>query len=206
MTNLDLMGFRPRRVWSTLIYKRFGKRAFDLVMIWPVLFCLLIALCVIVPLNPVFNPGPLFFVQRRVGREGWVFQLYKFRSMTRDGHVSVAAGFMRRTRVDELPQILNVLKGDMSLIGPRPERPGLSRDFARQIPGYESRQVIRPGITGLAQLMVGYTDDLAGARRKLTWDKAYLERQSFGLDLRITWMTMRVVFAHLLHIPIKSKL
>ena len=207
MTNLEMpLGQARARGWRNQIYARYGKRMFDLILIAPIFFCLVIALIVILPLNPFLNPGPLFYTQARIGRGGRQFRVLKFRSMTKDGPISRAAQFMRRTRVDELPQIWCVLKGDMSLIGPRPEQPELSKFYAQKIQGYERRYDIRPGVTGLAQLMEGYTDDVTGAQKKLVWDRVYIEGQSFALDLKITWMTMRVVFAHLLHIPIQTKL
>ena len=194
------------RVVSGGLYLQGAKRALDLLFLAPLCLCFLIAFCVVVVLTPRLNPGPIFYVQDRVGKNGRRFKLYKFRSIQSDGTISPAARFMRRTRVDELPQILNVLKGEMSLIGPRPERPELDRLYRAEIPNYDQRLFVRPGISGLAQLSLGYTEDIEGARRKLHWDLAYIRNQSFGLDLQIFLGTMKVVFGHLLRLRLKTPL
>ena len=182
------------------------KRTLDLLFLLPLCLCFLIAFCVIVALTPRLNPGPIFYVQDRVGKNRRCFKLYKFRSIQSDGTIPPAARFMRRTRVDELPQILNVLKGEMSLIGPRPERPELDRLYHAEIPNYDQRLSVRPGISGLAQLSLGYTEDLKGARQKLRWDLTYIRNQSFGLDIQIFLGTMKVVFGHLLRLRLKTPL
>ena len=192
---------------SGSIYVRFGiKRALDLICLLPLFVCFLIALSVIVVLTPLLNPGPIFYVQERLGRHGRLFRMYKFRSIQADGSIPVAAQFMRKTRVDELPQILNVLLGDMSLIGPRPERPELVAYYHGKIPNYSTRLAVRPGISGLAQLHQGYADDVEGTRRKLRWDLTYIQSQSLALDLQIFLKTARVIFAHLLRVRIDTPL
>ncbi|MEM7243516.1 MAG: sugar transferase [Pseudomonadota bacterium] len=210
MVSLILKGVAaPRFIYADgrfWVYRSGLKRAFDLICLVPLFLCFMIALSVVVTLTPFLNPGPIFYVQDRVGRFGHRFKLYKFRSIQADGTISRAARFMRKTRVDELPQILNVLKGDMSLIGPRPERPELDRLYRTAIPNYDQRLMVRPGLSGLAQLYLGYTDDVAGARQKLRLDLTYIRHHSLTLDMQIFFNTMKVVFAHLLHIRIKTAL
>ena len=188
-------------VWSAVL-----KRLFDLALLPILVMCFCIALCVIVVLNPFFNPGPLFYKQTRVGRFGREFVMVKFRSIQGDGAMSRPAEFMRKTRVDELPQIWNVLKGEMSLIGPRPERPELVKDYMRSLPHYTERLLMRPGISGLAQLRVGYTQNLPGAGAKLVWDLYYIRHYSIALDIHILVQTASVVFSHLFKRPIQSAL
>ncbi len=149
------------------------------------------------------NPGPALFRQWRVGRRGWLFPLYKLRTMSLDAEsngvqyaqandprVLPGCAWMRRSHVDELPQLWNVLVGQMSLVGPRPERPEMVERLRRHIPRIDRRHVSRPGLTGLAQVVNGYTNDLRGSRRKIACDLRYLRRRSalgeFKLLLRTT--------------------
>jgi lipopolysaccharide/colanic/teichoic acid biosynthesis glycosyltransferase len=152
------------------------------------------------------SPGPVLFRQRRVGRGGREFMIYKLRTMTVDAErhcgpvlarddddrVTAVGRLLRATRVDELPQLVNVLNGDMRLVGPRPERPELAADFVRRIPRYAERWRGKPGITGLAQVRAGYH---TSPEEKLGYDLAYLEQRSAGLDLRILAETVRAVVA-----------
>ncbi len=158
-------------------------------------------------LNPFFNKGPLFFLQDRMGHQCRPFAAFKFRSMscqaqgergafdalethriTRLGH------YLRKMRLDELPQIINVLRGEMSLIGPRPDSLEHARVYVRTVPGYRARHCIRPGISGLAQTEVGYVEDRAALDRKVAADLHYAARCSIRLDLWIAWRTVVVVF------------
>ena len=156
--------------------------------------------------------GPLDGDERRIearregesfGRE---FMLYKFRSMTvdaeRDGvqlaerndpRVTSIGRFMRLTRIDELPQLINVLKGDMSIVGPRPERPFFIEQLSDEIPNYLNRLGLKPGITGVAQVLNGYDNDLESFRRKVAYDLLYLQNCCFWNDLKILVRTIRVV-------------
>ena len=149
---------------------------------------------------------PILFVQDRIGRGGKVFHMYKLRTMrarrpgelaratARDDHRIAPLGrFLRRYRIDELPQIWNVLRGEMSLIGPRPEQPELGRQYAEQMPAYSSRHLLRPGITGWAQVCFGYAENYQETREKLTYDLHYIKNFSLALDLRIAVMTFGVV-------------
>ncbi|WP_234417113.1 sugar transferase [Loktanella sp. Alg231-35] len=157
-------------------------------------------------LNPVFNPGPVFFCQRRMGRACQPFVAYKFRTMRAaapgargafDGletdRIGPLGRFLRRTRLDELPQILTILRGEMSMIGPRPDSFEHACVYLREIPGYAARHQVTPGISGYAQTEVGYVDGLDGIYRKVAADHHYIKHASFALDLWITWRTIAVV-------------
>ena len=156
----------------------------------------------------LMDGGPVFYSQWRVGSNGWLFKIYKFRTMKinaerpglaqwaaqQDPRVLKGCNWMRRSHVDELPQLWNILKGDMSLVGPRPERPEMFEQLRRDIPGIELRLAGRPGLTGLAQVRHGYTNDLAGARRKVAFDLRYLRRRSVFNDLKLLLATFPKVW------------
>jgi lipopolysaccharide/colanic/teichoic acid biosynthesis glycosyltransferase len=184
-----------------------AKRVVDLVgaLVAAVPFCLLIPL---VALTNVFaSRGPLFFRQTRVGKGGHLFEVIKFRSMrpdAEDGSGAVWASedddrvtnvgrFLRRTHLDELPQVINVLRGEMSLVGPRPERPEFVATLSKSIPFYRARHAVRPGITGWAQIHQDYGDSYERAREKLEYDLYYLKRQSPILDTEIILRTITKV-------------
>jgi lipopolysaccharide/colanic/teichoic acid biosynthesis glycosyltransferase len=143
--------------------------------------------------------APIFFTQKRVGYAGKVFTIYKLRTMKRQGEgdatavgdlrVTWVGKLLRRFRIDELPQLWNVLKGDMSLIGPRPEQPDLARSYVRQMPAFAFRHLVRPGITGWAQVRAGYAANLSETREKLSFDLYYLKNASVTLDLEIAART-----------------
>ncbi len=185
-------------------FERFVKRAFDL-LVASFAVVALSPLFVAIPLAIwIFAPGPVIYRQNRVGRGGHVFELFKFRTMVPDAEKSTGAvlasqndprvtplgRFLRRFRLDELPQLLNVLKGEMSFVGPRPERPRFVADFERQVPGYAARHKVKPGITGLAQVR-GHYD--TRAENKLRYDLAYIYNYGFVLDLMILLETLKVV-------------
>jgi len=161
---------------------------------------------VVVCLIKLDSPGPVFYRQVRVGLHGKMFTLLKFRSMrpdaesdgprwaaVRDPRVTRLGAYLRAARIDELPQLLNVLRGDMSLIGPRPERPYFVDQLAKVIPRYAERAEILPGITGWAQVNHPYGASVEDARHKLGFDLYYLRHRSRRLDLRILIATIRVV-------------
>ncbi|MDJ0961982.1 MAG: exopolysaccharide biosynthesis polyprenyl glycosylphosphotransferase [Acidimicrobiia bacterium] len=144
------------------------------------------------------SPGPAIYKQRRVGLHGETFTLYKFRTMVLDAEkdgprfathndtrLTRIGRWLRLSRLDELPQLWNVLKGDVSLVGPRPERPEFTDYYERSIPFYAYRHLIRPGVTGWAQVNYGYADDDADTIEKLTYDLYYLKHMSPWLDLQI---------------------
>lgn len=145
---------------------------------------------------------PVLFTQQRTGQGGTVFNLYKLRTMQNsaethgtstvkgDLRITPVGGFLRRFRVDELPQLLNVLKGEMSIIGPRPEWTLLSEKYSRELPVYVYRHLVRPGITGWAQVRGGYASDLAETRTKVSYDLFYIKNMSFSFDLQILVRTV----------------
>lgn len=151
--------------------------------------------------------GPVFYRQWRVGRDGWLFRIWKLRTMrcdaeregamlacSGDPRVLPGCGWMRKSHVDELPQLWNILLGDMSLVGPRPERPEIHEEIRRALPGFEMRIESRPGLTGLAQVRNGYTNDLAGMRRKLALDRCWLRKRSLRLNLWLIAATLPKVW------------
>ncbi|BAB74553.1 sugar transferase [Anabaena sp. FACHB-709] len=152
------------------------------------------------------SPGPVFYSQIRTGLEGKPFKVYKFRSMyqdaekrgaqwadERDPRITRVGRWLRLTRIDELPQILNVIWGEMSLIGPRPERPEFDVKLRQEIPYYDLRYVVKPGITGWAQVMYPYGASIEDAYEKLAYDLYYIKNYSLALDLAIALKTIRVV-------------
>lgn len=195
---------RVERVAGGIGYRAI-KRAFDVVSCSLALVVLAIPMGIIALKIRRESPGPAVYAQKRVGMNGEVFELYKFRSMYLDAEVSGAQWAaegdprvtpfgrkLRKSRLDELPQFWNVLKGDMSLIGPRPERPAFSSEFAKRIDGWEQRLLVKPGITGLAQVLGGY--ELL-PKEKALLDIEYIENRSVGLDLKIVWKTARTVLS-----------
>ncbi len=150
--------------------------------------------------------GPAIFKQKRTGENGKEFTLYKFRSMVQDAEkngaqwaarndprVTRLGKFMRVTRLDELPQLVNVLKGDMSFIGPRPERPVFNKELEKRIPFYDLRHLVKPGITGWAQVLYPYGASVEDAKEKLEYDLYYIKNYSFLLDISIVFKTVRTI-------------
>ena len=148
---------------------------------------------------------PIFFVQERTGKHGRPFRMLKFRSMhvsrkphntlttAADSRLTCVGRSVRKHRLDELPQVFNVLKGDMSIIGPRPEARFLSRELEEHIPGYSRRRCVRPGLTGLAQIKQGYTAGIEETGLKLEFDLLYIRKVSPILDFRILLGTVSTV-------------
>jgi len=152
------------------------------------------------------SPGPIFFSQTRVGQRGRLFTAYKFRTMREnaeaqgavwatkdDPRVTPIGRFMRSTRLDEIPQLWNVLRGDMAFVGPRPERPEFVQWLSQEIPFYDLRHMMRPGITGWAQVRYRYGASLEETKRKLEYDLYYVKHQSLGLDLLIMFETIKII-------------
>jgi len=153
--------------------------------------------------------GPVFYRQERVGRGGKTFQIYKFRSMSEDAEpdgvarwasdndprITRVGHFIRRTRIDELPQLINVLRGEMSIVGPRPERPQFVRALVEQVPFYACRHAVKPGITGWAQVRFAYGATFDDAVTKLEYDLYYVKNHSLLLDTHILLDTVRVVLS-----------
>lgn len=183
-----------------------GKRAIDLIA----------AACgaiVVLPLLPLIalvirldSPGPIFYSQDRVGQDGRIFRIHKFRSMRvdaeRDGatwaaehdpRVTRVGAIMRRSRIDEIPQLVNVLRGEMTLVGPRPERPEFTRLLERELPGYAQRSLVKPGLTGWAQIRYRYASSIQDSATKLDYDLYYVRHRSLRFDARILCQTIPVI-------------
>ncbi len=174
----------------------------------------LIGLVLALPLLPLIvlairldSRGPVFYTQRRVGKGGRTFKVVKFRTMRQDAEAANGAQwagdndprvtrvgkFLRSSRLDEIPQLWCVLKGDMAFVGPRPERPEFIEWLSNQIPYYSVRHMVRPGITGWAQVKYKYGSTVADAREKLQYDLFYIKNASIGLDLLIMFQTVKTV-------------
>ena len=151
------------------------------------------------------SPGPALFSQRRTGMHGQSFRIWKFRSMrheaqdtpqfaqANDPRITRFGQWIRRTRLDEIPQLFNVLMGHMSLIGPRPEQDGFVQQFAEQMPSYPYRHLVRPGLTGWAQVQQGYAASADETAIKLSYDLYYITHYSLAMDLLIVFKTIQTV-------------
>ncbi|GGD02564.1 sugar transferase [Hyunsoonleella pacifica] len=184
----------------------FFHRFFDILIaligiIIGVLFIPLVALG-----NLIANRGPLFYTQERIGKNGNLFSIIKYRTMVtdaekngavwakkNDARITPFGKFMRNTRIDEIPQFINVLKGDMSLIGPRPERPHFVRELSQILPFYETRHIVKPGLTGWAQVRTRYGSSVDDSLLKLQYDLFYIKHRSFVLDINILIKTLSTV-------------
>ncbi|MFK5981535.1 MAG: sugar transferase [Flavobacteriaceae bacterium] len=156
--------------------------------------------------NLIANKGPLFYTQERVGRNGKPFKIYKLRSMITDAEkdgakyttktdsrVTKFGRFLRKSRFDEIPQFINVILGDMSVIGPRPERPVFVKELSEKIPFYEIRHIVKPGVTGWAQVNASYGITTDDALEKLQYDLFYIKHRSFFLDINIVFKTLSTI-------------
>jgi lipopolysaccharide/colanic/teichoic acid biosynthesis glycosyltransferase len=184
------------------------KRLFDLFVSCAALPVFAVLCAVIYVFNFFWNPGPLFYRQERMGKAKSKFAMVKFRTMEPDESETQRGPFdeleewritpfgrwMRRTRLDEVPQILNVIMGQMSLIGPRPESFDFAEVYHEEIPGYHVRGTVRPGITGYAQVKQGYTASEEAVRVKTKLDTFYVRNMSWWLDLKVLFWTVCVVF------------
>jgi lipopolysaccharide/colanic/teichoic acid biosynthesis glycosyltransferase len=191
---------------STTIGFRFAKRAFDfLIAITALPFILLTALVLLV-INPVWNAGPLFFLQTRMGRDCRPFRAVKFRTMRpvdqimrgpddplEADRITPLGHFLRRSRIDELPQFLNIIAGHMSLIGPRPDYWDHATHYLDSIPTYRQGHIIRPGITGLAQVDGGYAEGTDATVAKTRHDLCYIRSSGITMELYILMRTIYVI-------------
>lgn len=183
------------------------RRIVDLLLCIPILLVLALVIPVIALANRFCVPGPLFYRQTRIGQGGRAFSIVKFRTMVpnaeavtgaiwaadNDPRVTPVGRWLRKTRLDEIPQVLNILAGQMSFIGPRPERPEFVEDLATRLPFYRARHGIRPGLTGWAQVQYGYGNNVDDARMKLEYDLYYLKHMNYLLDLQILVRTVAIV-------------
>jgi lipopolysaccharide/colanic/teichoic acid biosynthesis glycosyltransferase len=168
-----------------------------------VLFPVFLVICICIAFD---SKGPVIYKQERLGKNGRSFMIYKFRSMYIDAEkegaqwadiddprITRVGKFLRQKRLDEFPQLLNVLRHEMSFVGPRPEREIFHKEFAKIIPDFEKRLAVLPGITGFAQISGGY--DLS-PDEKLLYDLLYIKNQCFTLDVKISISTLKVMFSH----------
>ena len=183
-----------------------NKRIFDIILsliLLPLLFIIGIILLV---LNLFFNPGSLLFIQKRMGKDCEFFFAIKFRTMTyvkeitrkyddpiETNRITPLGRVLRKMRIDELPQILNVLKGDMSLIGPRPDYYTHALEYLENVQGYRERYTIRPGITGLSQIRLGYAETLEATSKKTYIDKYYIRNVGYIIELKIIVSTILII-------------
>lgn len=190
---------------KTRLSKRFSKRSLDLLITIPITFLLLPIMLLIALFIKLSDGGPVFYKQTRLTRDAKNFMLYKFRSMIidaekdgiarlaqeNDSRITPLGKFLRRTRIDELPQLFNILSGDMSLVGPRPERPEIANLYEESLPEFSLRLKAKAGLTGFAQVFGKYNTT---PKDKLLFDLFYIETQSIWLDLNILFKTVVVIF------------
>ena len=183
-----------------------SKRLFDVIMCLLLLMPLFIISIFLLFLNPFYNMGRLFFIQKRMGKNCEAFFAIKFRTMlpveeiTRQydepievDRITPLGKILRRMRIDELPQIMNVLRGDMSLIGPRPDYYIHALEYLKKIEGYSERCAIRPGITGLSQVRLGYVENLETVSKKVSIDNYYIQNLGYIIELKIIFSTILVI-------------
>jgi putative colanic acid biosynthesis UDP-glucose lipid carrier transferase len=200
---VDLVGDRLWPANAGAAANSFAKRAFDLTVAAVLLFVLTPTLLLIAAAIYIESGGPVFFRQERGGLGGRVFSIWKFRTMLPtesfggwtqrdDKRVTPLGAFLRRTSLDELPQLFNVIAGDMSLVGPRPHASAMDSEYGAAIGEYQARMRVRPGITGLAQVsdLRGSVEGVEAMRRRVRADVEYIDNWSIGLDLKILAKTV----------------
>jgi lipopolysaccharide/colanic/teichoic acid biosynthesis glycosyltransferase len=189
---------RPRHRWYVL-----AKTVFEFALAATLLVVSLPVILAAAALVKLTSRGPAFYTQVRLGRSGKPFTMYKLRTMVDkcesltgprwaipgDPRITWVGNYLRKAHLDELPQLLNVVRGEMGLIGPRPERPEFFPELERALPRYRERLAVLPGVTGLAQVLLPADADVSGVRRKLAYDLYYVEHVSLPLDLRIVVCT-----------------
>jgi exopolysaccharide biosynthesis polyprenyl glycosylphosphotransferase len=201
--NPNLLAARARTVSP---FTNVLKRAIDLVVGFGIAIAVLPLIPLVMLAIKLDSPGGVLYSQERVGLNGRRFRIFKFRSMRsdaerngaqwaqkNDARVTRIGRIMRVTRIDELPQLWNVLRGDMTLVGPRPERPQFTEQLAEQLPGYNARHMVKPGLTGWAQVNYRYASSLHDTRIKTEYDLYYVKHSSLTLDFKILVKTIVVV-------------
>jgi lipopolysaccharide/colanic/teichoic acid biosynthesis glycosyltransferase len=183
------------------------RRLFDVAVAVPGVLLLALLLPVVLVANVVGNRGPVFYRQARVGKGGQLFEILKLRTMWAaadgdqpsewtsedDPRITPVGRLLRRTHVDELPQVVNILRGDLAVVGPRPEQPRYVEELSEKLPFYDLRHLVRPGLTGWAQVKYGYAGDETDALQKLQYEFFYLRHQRLSFDVRIVGRTLRSV-------------
>lgn len=183
-----------------------AKRIFDFILAFLAVVILIIPMLIIALIIRIDSKGPVLFRQDRLGKDGKPFVIFKFRTMVLDAEVDgpvwakpddercTAVGkFLRHCRLDELPQLINILRGEMSFVGPRPERPCFYEEFEKYIKGFSNRLAVTPGLTGLAQINGGY--DLM-PEEKILYDMEYIKKRTFWMDIKLMFKTVKLVFTH----------
>ena len=183
-----------------------NKRIFDILVSLILLPLFFIIAIVLLFLNQFFNRGKLFFIQERMGRDCEVFSAIKFRSMNHieeitrkhddpieTNRITPLGKFLRKVRIDELPQILNVLKGEMSLIGPRPDYYIYALEYLKCVEGYRERHTVRPGISGLSQIRLGYVESLEATSQKASIDNYYIKNVGYIIEFKIILNTILII-------------
>jgi exopolysaccharide biosynthesis polyprenyl glycosylphosphotransferase len=201
--NPSSLAARARRISP---FDHAAKRAIDLVVGLGIALAVLPLLPIVILAIKLDSPGSVLYSQERVGLNGRTFRIFKFRSMRsdaerngaqwaqkNDARVTRIGRIMRLTRIDELPQLWNILRGDMTLVGPRPERPHFTEQLAEQLPGYNARHMVKPGLTGWAQVNYRYASSLHDTRIKTEYDLFYVKHSSLMLDIKILAKTIAVV-------------
>lgn len=184
----------------------FAKRSFDLAVSLIAAVILIIPMAIIALFIACDSKGPVLYKQERYGKNKKVFTIYKFRTMRvdaeangpkwadqEDSRCTKVGKFLRKCRFDEFPQLINIIRGDMSFVGPRPERPCFYEEFETYIHGFENRLAVTPGLTGLAQINGGYN---LKPEEKIIYDMEYIKTRSFWLDIKLMFSTVKFVFNH----------
>ena len=200
-------GFIAVLIYLARRYFDLAKEVVDIILgtIGLILCLPLLAICALI--IKISSKGPIIYTQVRLGKDGVPFKMYKLRTMyvnaesatgpiwAKDGDPRIipACRWMRKSHIDELPQLINVIKGEMSLVGPRPERPEIMEELKKVYPEVVERLRVRPGITGLAQIRYGYDTDVKAYKRKLEADLEYIERRRWSTELRILAATIKKV-------------
>jgi len=182
------------------------KRGLEIILSFVLSLISLILYPLIILIIKCSGPGPIFYTQERIGKNNKIFKIIKFRTMihgaekngvqwtnNQDKRITIGGKFLRKTRLDELPQLWNIFNGNMSFVGPRPERPEFIKTLKEQVPHYSLRHLIRPGLTGWAQINYPYGSSIESSLKKLSYDLYYLKNRNFVLDLSIILKTIAVV-------------
>jgi exopolysaccharide biosynthesis polyprenyl glycosylphosphotransferase len=203
LSELSEMWFLENIAYKEKRFYNFLKRVVDVlagILLFPVFLLSFPLVALALALD---SKGPVLFSQKRVGKNGNIFNIYKFRSMTtitdtvwtkvNDPRITRVGNILRKTRIDELPQVINLIMGNISLVGPRPEQPGIVEQLREQIPFYDERHLVKPGLTGWAQLNI-YAGSLEETKLKLQYDLYYIKHRSFLFDLEIILKTVYYIF------------
>lgn len=210
LSQLDHLWFLNNFASSRRIFYENTKRLFDFILSL-ILLPLALMVCIFISaIIKIEGHGPIFYVQTRVGQKGCLFKLIKFRTMRlnaescgaqwtkeNDARITIFGRLLRKIRLDELPQLINIIKGEMSFVGPRAERPEFHQMLVKDIPFYERRYLIRPGLTGWAQINYTYGSSVEDTKEKLSYDFYYLKNRSLVFDMGIILKTINIVLSAL---------